>query len=121
MTEQFPDDEREDKPRAVSHVFTATLDLHQRVAFADRATDLVRNIVAALEGFIEGRVFEADDGKSVIIMTCWKTRHMWAKAHWHQQVQALLAEYDQLGATFADAMWYGGPVIAHKGLTSGAK
>jgi len=112
MTEQFPDDTREGKARTVFHILSATLAPPQSSAFADRATALLENVVAGLEGFEEGRVFEADDGKAVILITAWKTRDMWAKADWNQQVQALLAEYAESGAAFIDSMCYGRAKIA---------
>ena len=115
MTEQFPDDKREGKARTVFHILSAALDPHQSLEFADRATALLENVVAELEGFVEGRVFEADDRKAVILITAWKTRHMWAKAHWNQQVQALIAGYAESGAAFIDAMCYGRPKIAARG------
>jgi heme-degrading monooxygenase HmoA len=111
MTEQFPDDKSEGKARTVFHILSATLDPHHSSEFADRATALIENVVAGLEGFVEGRVFEADDGKAVTLITAWETRHMWAKAHWNQQVQALIAGYAESGAAFIDAMCYGRPKI----------
>lgn len=115
MTEQFPDDTREGKARTVFHILSATLDPRQSSEFADRATALIENVVAGLEGFEEGRVFEADDGKAVILITAWKTRHMWAKAHWNEQVQALLGGYAESGTAFIDAMCYGRPKIVARG------
>jgi hypothetical protein len=111
MTEQFPDDKREGKDRTVFHILSATLDPQQSSEFADRATALLENVVVGFEGFVEGRVFEADDRKSVIFITAWKTRHMWAKADWNQQVQALIAGYAESGAAFIDTMCYGRPKI----------
>jgi heme-degrading monooxygenase HmoA len=111
MTEQFPDDKREGKARAVFHILSAALDPHQSSEFADRANALIENTLAGLEGFIEGRVFEADDGKAVTLITAWQTRHMWAEAHWNEKVQELLAGYAESGATFIDAMCYGWPKV----------
>jgi hypothetical protein len=115
MAEQFPNDKREGEPRTVFHILSATLDPHQSAEFADRATALLENVVAGLEGFVEGWVFEADDRKAVTLITAWKTRHMWAKAHWNHQVQALIAEYAESGTAFIDAMCYGRPKIVAKG------
>lgn len=111
MAEQFPDDKRAGKARTIFHILSATLDPHQSSEFADRTTALLENVVAGLEGFVEGRVFEADDRKAVIIITAWKTRDLWAKAHWNEQVQALLAGYAESGTAFIDAMCYGRPKI----------
>jgi heme-degrading monooxygenase HmoA len=115
MTEQFPDDKRDGEARAVFHILSATLDPHQSSEFADRATALLENVVAGLEGFVEGRVFEGDDRNAVILITAWKTRHMWAMAHWNEQVQALLAGYAESGTAFIDSMCYGRPKIVARG------
>jgi heme-degrading monooxygenase HmoA len=116
MTEQFPDDKSEGEARTVFHILSASLHPHQSSEFADRTTALLENVVAGLEGFVEGRVFEADDRKAVIIITAWKTRHLWAQAHWNEQVQDLLAEYAESGAAFIDAMCYGKPkIVARSG------
>lgn len=116
MTEQFPEDKTDGKDRTVFHILSITIDPNQSSAFADRATALLENVVVGLEGFVEGRVFEADDGKAVTIVTAWKTRELWAKANWNQQVQALLASYDESGASFVDRMCYGrAKVVAPNG------
>lgn len=100
---------------AVFHIVSATLDPKHSSEFADRSTTVLQNVVDKLEGFLEGRVFRGDDGKTVIIITAWKSRHLWAEAEWTQQVQALLADYAESGATFADAMCYAGPAIVAPG------
>jgi hypothetical protein len=107
MTEQFPDDKRGGEDRTVFHILSTTLDPLKSAEFADRAQVLVENVVVGLEGFVEGRVFQADDGKVVVLITAWKSRHLWAKAHWNEHVQALIAGYAESGATFIDSMCYG--------------
>jgi heme-degrading monooxygenase HmoA len=114
MTEQFPDDVREGKVRPVFHILSVRLDPRQSSEFADRATALIENTVAGLEGFVEGRVFEADDGKAVILITAWQTRHAWAEAHWNERVQELLAAYAESGAAFIDTMCYGRAKVVAK-------
>jgi hypothetical protein len=88
------------KSGAFVHVFAATLDRRESLVFADRAAQLMRAVVAALEGFVHGRIVEAPDGKSVIVLTCWKTRPLWAKAGWHRRIEGLLAETSVSGARF---------------------
>ncbi len=117
MTAQFPDDERDGRARTVYHILSAKLGPQQSSEFADRATALLEDVVAGLEGFVEGRVFEADDRKAVIVITAWKTRHLWAEADWNRQVQALLADYAQAGAAYVDAMCYGRPKIVTRRIS----
>jgi hypothetical protein len=114
MSEQFPDDKREGKDRTVFHILSATLDPKQSSEFANRTNALLEGVVAGLEGFVEGRIFEADDRKAVIVITAWKARHMWAKADWNQRVQALLAEYAESGTAFIDTICYGRPKTVAK-------
>jgi hypothetical protein len=104
MTDQFPNDEINGKPRPVVHIWSAALDLHS-AQLASRVTDLLRNVGVGLEGFVEGRVFEADDGKSVTVMTTWRTRHLWADAVWNQRVDLML-ESVQRGAKILDVICY---------------
>ncbi len=111
MTEQFPDDRSEGEARTVFHILSVTLDPDRSSEFADQATALIETVVAGLDGFVEGQVFEADDRKAVILITAWKTRHKWAEANWNQRVQTLLATYVESGATFVDVMCYGRPKI----------
>jgi hypothetical protein len=68
-------------------------------------TDLLLEVSVGLEGFVEGRVFEADDGKSVTVMTSWKTRHLWANALWDRRVDLIL-ESIQSGEKMLDVMCY---------------
>jgi hypothetical protein len=105
MTDQFPRDEINGKPRAVVHIWSAALDPHKSQQLASRVTDLIRSVGVGLEGFVEGRVFEADDGKSVTAMTTWKTRHLWASAVWNQRVDVIL-ESVQSGAKILDVICY---------------
>jgi hypothetical protein len=92
MTEQFPDDIRNGRGRAVFHLLSVTLDPHRRSEFADRAPALLEDVVSG----------------AVILITAWQRRHMRAKADWNQQVQALPAGYDEAGAEYIDDMWCGG-------------
>ena len=91
MNDQFPGDLLDGKPRTVFQILSITLDPTRSSEFADRATALIRDVVAGLEGFIEGQAFVTDDGAMVSLMTAWKSRDLWAKAHWNAHVQDLLS------------------------------
>jgi heme-degrading monooxygenase HmoA len=104
MTEQFPNDEINGKPRVVVHIFSAALDPNKSAELASRLTDLMREVSVKHEGFLEGRVFEGDDGKSVTVTTSWKSRHFWANAVWDERVALLLASLQ--GYEVLDVMCY---------------
>jgi hypothetical protein len=90
MSDQFPNDEIDGKPRTIVHIWSAALDADSCPGLTSRATDLLRTVGVGLEGFLEGQVFEADDAKSVTVITSWKTRHAWACALWNQRVDQLI-------------------------------
>jgi hypothetical protein len=104
MAEQFPNDEINGRPRAIVHIFSAALEPDKSAELASRLTDLMRDVSVKHEGFLEGRVFEGDDGKSVTVTTSWKTRHSWANAVWDEQVDLLLESLQ--GYEVLDVMCY---------------
>ncbi|HEY1428899.1 MAG TPA: hypothetical protein VGF18_04960 [Candidatus Tumulicola sp.] len=105
MNEQFPNDEVGGKQRAIVHILSVSAEPDQSHRLASDATALLRDLGPSLEGFIEGRVFEDDGGKSVTVMTTWQTRHLWAKAVWNQRVDGLLESVDRHQKLF-DAVCY---------------
>jgi heme-degrading monooxygenase HmoA len=66
----------------------------------------MREVSAGLQGFLEGRVLEADNGENVIIITSWMTRHAWGAAQWDQEVGRVLSEWHESGAKIVDTMYY---------------
>jgi len=106
MADQFPNDELEGRPRVIIYMWTALLDTHASPDFTDRVTTLMRETLARLEGFIEGAVFEADDGKGVVAIARWKNRHAWARAEWEAELNELKAELAQAGIKTAEGMYY---------------
>ncbi|HEY2554870.1 MAG TPA: antibiotic biosynthesis monooxygenase [Candidatus Cybelea sp.] len=104
MTEQFPNDAKNGEPRAVVHIWSAALDPDKSQELASRVTDLLRTVANEMEGFVEGRVFQADDGKSVTVMSTWKTRHLWANALWDERVDRVLESIT--GSEILDVMCY---------------
>jgi hypothetical protein len=90
MNEQFPNDEIRGMERAVVHIWSAQLAPEKNAEFAETLTALLDEVAVKLEGFVEGRVYEGDDGKSITVMTTWKTRHLWADAVWNQRVERVL-------------------------------
>ncbi|HEX3369883.1 MAG TPA: antibiotic biosynthesis monooxygenase [Candidatus Cybelea sp.] len=104
MTEQFPNDAINGEARAVVHIWSAALDPDKSQELASRVTDLMRDVTNEMEGFVEGRVFRADDGKSVTVMSKWKTRHLWANALWDERVDRILESVT--GSEILDVMCY---------------
>jgi hypothetical protein len=90
MSQQFPNDEVDGKQRPIVHVWTAKSDANNGPELVSRATTLLQDVGANLDGFIEGQVFESDDGNAVIVITRWETRHAWADALWNDKVDRLL-------------------------------
>jgi hypothetical protein len=90
MSEQFPADNINGEQRPIVHIWTSKFDANKGPELASRATDLLTNVGAKLEGFLEGQILESDDGNTVIVLTTWKTRHAWASALWNEKVDQLL-------------------------------
>jgi hypothetical protein len=105
MPDQFSNDEKGGKQRAVVHIWAVALDPSNSPEFAARVADLMREVCTELDGFLGGQVFEADDGTSVTAITSWETRHLWAKALWDQRVGLVVASV-QLGEKKLDVMCY---------------
>jgi heme-degrading monooxygenase HmoA len=104
MKEQFP---RDKSSSTIIHILAARFSQPNETAkFLQQAISLMREVSAGLQGFLEGRVFEADDGGSAIIITSWITRHAWAAAQWDQEVGRVLSEWHQSGAKIVDSMYY---------------
>ncbi len=75
-------------------------------AFSQRAAEHVRDDVAGLPGFLDARILESDDQKSVIVLTRWQTRHAWAQSQWNQKIGQVLAESFQSAVKVVDTMCY---------------
>jgi hypothetical protein len=104
VPEQFP---RDDSSSTITHVLAAQFSQPEQTAkFLEQAIDLMRDVSARLEGFLEGRVLEADDGKNVIVATSWMRRHAWGAAQWDQEVGRVLSEWYDSGAKIVDTMYY---------------
>jgi hypothetical protein len=105
MTDQFPNDEIIGMRRPIVHIWSAGLDANNRDQLTTLASNLIKNIGVTLEGFVEGQVFESDDGKSMIVITSWKTRHEWASALWNQKVDQLLEAVER-SSKISDVICY---------------
>jgi hypothetical protein len=112
MAEQFPGDRSGGKDGTVVYLWTATLDPTESVEFAKRMTEYVRHEAAELPGFLEGRILQADDGTSVIIMTHWETRHAWADSRWNRDLGQVLADSFHAGVQIIDTMCYQQAVVS---------
>jgi heme-degrading monooxygenase HmoA len=102
MVEQFPGDES----GPVVYLWAATLNPNESGEFAKRMEQAMRQDAAGLPGFLEGRIFEADDGSSVICTTYWETRHAWADAQWNKEIGRVLAESFNSAIKIVDTMCY---------------
>jgi heme-degrading monooxygenase HmoA len=105
MSDQFPNDVIDGKQRTIVHIWCAALDAGSCPGLTSRATDLLRNIAVGMDGFLEGRVFEADDAKSVTVVTSWETRHAWAQALWNERVDQLIQAVER-GSIILDIISY---------------
>ncbi len=112
MTEASNSDARNRDDVPVVLILDVSFMSDEAPSFANRTAELMREVIDGLEGFLEGRVFEADDGKRVIITMSWKTRHLWAEAHWNEKVEKLLVDYYQSGAKVASTMCYERAVVS---------
>jgi len=95
MSDQFPNDVLDGKQRTIVHIWCAALGAGSCPGLTSRATDLLQNIGSGMDGFLEGSVFEADDAKSVTVVTSWETRHAWARALWNERVDRLIQAVEQ--------------------------
>lgn len=100
MSDQFPNDVIDGKQRTIVHIWSAALDTGSCPGLTARASDLLRNTAVGMDGFLEGRVFEADDAKSVTVVTSWETRHAWAQALWNERVDQLIQAVEQSSIIF---------------------
>jgi hypothetical protein len=95
MSDQFPNDVVDGKQRTIVHIWSAALDTNSCPGLTSRASDLLQNVGVGMDGFLEGRVFEADDATSVTVVTSWETRHAWARALWNERVDQLIQAVEQ--------------------------
>jgi heme-degrading monooxygenase HmoA len=107
MVEQFPRDES----GPVVYLWAATLNPNECAEFAKRVEQAMRHDAAGLPGFLEGRIFEADDGSSVICTTNWETRHAWAAAQWNKEIGRVVAESFHSAIKIVDTMCYQRAVV----------
>lgn len=88
------------------HVWVASIAPGESSTAAQRLSDLMKDTVADLPGFLEGEVLEADDRLSVIALSHWSSRHIWAQAQWNQEVGRVLAGLFESGVKMVDTMYY---------------
>jgi len=106
MPRQFSQDDSIANAGEIVHVWVASIAPEECTAAAQRLSDLMQDTVADLQGFLEGEVLEADDRRSVIALTHWTSRHIWAQAQWNQEVGKTIAALFQSGAKMVDTMYY---------------
>jgi heme-degrading monooxygenase HmoA len=111
MPRQFSQDDSAANAGAIVHVWVASISEDECTACAERLSSLMQETLVDLPGFLEGQVLEADDRRSVVIITHWKSRHIWAQAQWNEEVGRTLAALFQSGAEMVDTMYYVRSVI----------
>jgi hypothetical protein len=104
VPEQFP---RDKSSSTIIHILAAQFSHpNETEKFLEQAISLMREVSAGLQGFVEGRILEADDGENVIIITSWMRRQAWGAAQWDQEVGRVLSEWHESGAKIVDTMYY---------------
>ena len=106
MPRQFPEDDSAANAGAVVHVWVASISEAECTSCAETLSSLMQETLADLPGFLEGQVLEADDRQSVIILTHWASRHIWAQAQWNEEVGRTLYDLFRSGAKMVDTMYY---------------
>ncbi len=103
--------ERPDDEGPVIHMLSATIDPTVDGNFTRLLVDCLRDFAAQMPGFLEGRVFEADDRTRVIVSTQWKTRHAWAQAQWNDAIGRVVAQLHESAAKVEMVMGYERTVV----------
>jgi hypothetical protein len=112
MARQFYQDDSIDNAGAIVHAWVvASITPDEGRIAAQRLSDLMQDTIVDLPGFLEGEVLEADDRRSVVALTRWTSRHIWAQAQWNQEVGRVLAGLFLSGAHMVDTMYYVRSVI----------
>jgi hypothetical protein len=106
MPRQFSQDDSSANAGAIVHVWVASISEAECTACAQTLSGLMRDTLVDLPGFLEGQVLEADDRRSVVVLTRWTSRHIWAQAQWNHEVGRILTELFQSGAKMVDTMYY---------------
>jgi hypothetical protein len=106
MPGQFSQDDSIANAGVIVHVWVASVAPGECTTAAQRLSDLMQDTVADLPGFLEGEVLEADDELSVIALSHWSSRHIWAQAQWNQEVGRVLAGLFESGVKMVDTMYY---------------
>jgi heme-degrading monooxygenase HmoA len=96
---------------AVVHLVSATTEPKLSENLTQRLIDCLRDVAASLPGFLEGRVFQEDNGARVVVMTHWETRYAWAKAQWSEAIGRVLAEMYQSAVKVEMMMAYQRAVV----------
>jgi heme-degrading monooxygenase HmoA len=106
---------------AIVHLVSATVDPKMSAEFTRRLTDSMRDVAAALPGFIEGRILQADDHSRIVAMTHWESRDAWAKAQWDAAIGRAVTESYQSSIKLEMIMCYQQFVVSHAGPNTAQK
>ena len=86
MPRQFSQDDDIANAGVIVHVWAVSIAPDECTAAAQRLSTLMEDTVSGFPGFLRGEVLEADDQRSVLALSHWKSRHIWAQAQWNQEV-----------------------------------
>jgi heme-degrading monooxygenase HmoA len=103
--------EHDDHEGPVVHMLSATIDPNLDGDFTRLLSESLHDLAAAMPGFLEGRVFEADDRRRVIVMTHWETRHAWAQAQWNDAIGRVVAQLHESADKIEMVMGYQRAVV----------
>jgi hypothetical protein len=106
MPRQFSKDDDIANAGVIVHVWAVSIAPDECTAAAQRLSTLMEDTVSGFPGFLRGEVLEADDEQSVLAISHWKSRHIWARAQWNQEVGKTLAALFQAETKMVDTMYY---------------
>jgi hypothetical protein len=72
MAAQFPNDEINGMMRPVVHIWSARLDVENRLKLTTLGTALLRDVGSKMPGFVRGQVFESDDARMKKSIKWWR-------------------------------------------------
>ena len=106
MPSQFSKDDTIANAGGIVHVWAVSIAADECEAAAKHLSDLIQGAVADLPGFLKGEVLEADDQRSILALTHWTSRQLWAQAQWNREVGRTLGEVSKSATQMVDTMYY---------------
>jgi hypothetical protein len=106
MPSQFSQDDDIANAGVIVHVWAVSIAPDDCTAAAQRLSTLMQDTVSGFPGFLKGEVLEADDQQSVLALSHWRSRHIWAQAQWNEEVGKTITALFQAGTKMVDTMYY---------------